>query len=302
YQIGLNDQLIEAEANQATAEYHLGSWDKSVYHSRRAIDICHFAGDRARDSSMRAWLLPVLSLTEGVDKAKQEGVEALKSALQTNNKIGQLIAYWQLGRLQGAQEDAGECLYYLDKARTLASELKAVPLLAAVQIARTTLLVKSKRHSEAIAEGEAGLTSAENIGARHLEAEALCVLSDIPRANGRPEDAHRLAERSLRLAQELEMPELEAMAHTAIGNAIGDWDLERALEHFRQAVNIMENLRSKLRQAGLMDASLEEETKYSYYRRLITALLDSNQADEAEAIALKSNWSPLLSIISHSKD
>ena len=295
YQIGLNDQLIEAEANQATAEYHLGNWDKSVYHSRRALDICHFAGDRVRDSSMRAWLLPILSLTEGVDKAKQEGVEALKSALQTNNKMGQLFAYWQLGRLQGTLEDARECLYYLDYARTLASELKAIPLLTAVQIARASLLVKVKRHAEAVAEGKAGLTSAENIGARHLEAEALCVLSEIPSANGRSEDA-------LRLAQELEMPELEAMAHTAIGKAVLVRDLEQALEHFQRAVIIIENLRSKLAQAGLMDASLEEEPRHSYYRQLITTLLDSGRVDEAEAIALKSNWSPLLNMISPPKD
>ena len=244
---------------------------------------------------MRAWLLPILSLTEGVDKAKQEGVEALKSALQTNNKMGQLFAYWQLGRLQGTLEDARECLYYLDYARTLASELKAIPLLTAVQIARASLLVKVKRHAEAVAEGKAGLTSAENIGARHLEAEALCVLSEIPSANGRSEDA-------LRLAQELEMPELEAMAHTAIGKAVLVRDLEQALEHFQRAVIIIENLRSKLAQAGLMDASLEEEPRHSYYRQLITTLLDSGRVDEAEAIALKSNWSPLLNMISPPKD
>lgn len=279
-------QHIEARLNLGYAQRHLGDWVAAAGAFDDAVRLARLAGDRERTATAiacRAELWAVLGLPE---RARAEGKDALAAALSLGSARGEILAHAALVEAYGRFGDDHEALYHARQGLAAAAGQGWLKLEALLRC-RAARIRRRLGEAGAAPEARRALALAEAVGARRVQGLAALELAYLSAAGEAAEHlrlAGRLADETG--AWELRF-EVDAAAVTLTPETAG------VVDRLRAAVERLFAQRDALTGAGVEAGLLEDVTRLTAVRGLITLLRDRGDPDTARAVLEAAAWPPL---------
>ncbi len=288
--MGNADQFLEARFNLAWCDFHTGHLAQACNGFATLAQLARFVEDLRREAMGRAWLSLSLSAAGVYEQALQEGKTALSAALSRGDRLVELYAQIALSdAYAGINQRRTEARYHLEQALAVARALHLERAEAECRLRLGGLLLLDNASAEALEAAERALQLSQKLGARHLESAALTLSVRCAPARA---DAVQRVENAVLLARETGFA--EALWQALVVRADLHPALSREAENdLREAVQQLETLRDELREAGMEDTLLENETCMGVYIKLLRLLQSDNRAAEADAMLEQTGWPPL---------
>lgn len=294
--LGSSDQHLEARLNLGVCLLFQGRWARARKMLLSALQLARFVGDKSRESMARATLAILLAALCDCDNCIQHAKDALAASLLQGDHRTELFAqialtdaYFSLGR-------DSEARYHANQALGVASALR-LSLYEALSRLRIARLYLHSGDLEDVSEPvERALASARQLGARHLEAEALLLRGEWHRRTGMISEAEADASASLQITSERSLIPLqwEVLALRARIASVDPRRLEEAESAAGQAVLLIEALRAELREAGIADTLLEDRERQAVYLLRAGLMRALGRAGDAASFIDQAGWPPLM--------
>lgn len=294
--LGIVDQNLEARLNIGVCATFQGQWAAARTTLNSALQLARLVGDRSRESLARATLAILLAAMCDCDACIREAKDALASALSQGDHRSELFAQMALADAYFAIDRESEARYHANQAVAVASALRLVQYEAASHLRVARLALRADDLKEAAEHLDRALATAEKLGARHLEAESRLIRGQMRLQAGDPAEAVSEASASRDIARTLGASPLEWEAQGILARAeCGRVDGNRAQagQATARAVELIEQVRSKLLDAGIQDMMLEDRDRQATYLLHANLHVESGQRAEAEQFIEEVGWPPL---------
>lgn len=294
--LGSSHQHLEARLNLAFCSLARGRWAAAHRTLSGALQLARFLGDKSREAMARAVLAILLAALGDYNASIQQAKDGLASALSHGDRRAELFAQMALtDAYAGAARDS-EARYHANQALAVATALRLPLYETECRLRLARLCLRADDRAEAQELVDRALARAQQLGARHLEAQARLARGEwrlrMGMATGAGEDA--LAARDL--AVEIGAPPIQweaegLRARVASAQEPPRW--EEAEEAITRAVALLEEVRTGLRDAGIPDTLLEDGGRQDLYLLRARLLTDTGRAEEAVAFIEQAGWPPL---------
>ena len=276
---GIADEHLEARFDLAWCDYHTGNWASAISALRANVQLARFVGDRSRETLSQAWLGMVYAAAGDCEAALVAGKEALTLAQSRSDRRGEMYAQLAMADAYlGLPHHENEARYHANLALAVAVSMQSERAEAECRLRLARYGAQTDRISDLIEQSERALKLADKLGARHLEALALCWKSVA---------APEAAEKALAISVEIGLTEGIWRANRSLAAA------SNSVSAAADACRILDALREQLLAAGLTDTLLEDRYCLDSYRLYIQGLINSGDSDTARKALDASNWPPL---------
>ena len=280
---GIAEEHLEARFDLAWCDFHTGNWASAIAALKANAQLAKFVGNRSRETLAIAWLGIVYSAAGDTESGLAAGKEALSLSQSRSDRRGELYAQLALAdAYMGMPHHGSEARYHANLALAVAVSLQSDRAEAECRLRLARLAAQSDKSSDLVENGERALRLAEKLGARHLEALALCWL-----AISNPE----LAASALSKSLEIDLKEGIWRANMSIALSSGDRAGANAAE---AACSVLKGYRSELANAGLTDTLLEDRFCLQSYRLNVQRHIDIGEIAAARAALDAADWPPLV--------
>lgn len=297
--LGIAGQHLEARFNIAWCDFGVGRWAACYTALTSLLQLARFIGDQGRETMTRAWLGIFLAAAGDRDGALAYGKDALAQALSRGDRRAELYAQLALAdAYSGDRLRQGEARYHIIQALAVAGAVRDTRAEIECRLRLAHLASLSGTVTELRDAAARALTLAQRLGARHLESLSRSWLADAlsREANADKALARREAEAAIALADSLELIEGRwrarfTLAQILLSSAPGE--AAAAETALREAIALLESLRTALIETGIPDTLLENEDCIIVYVRLIQLLRQSGRTTEADTVLEQAGWPPL---------
>ncbi len=297
--LGIAGQHLEARFNLAWCDFGVGKWSACYAAFTSLLQIARFIGDQGRETMTRAWLGIFLAAAGDRDGALAFGKDALSQALSRGDRRAELYAQLALAdAYSGDRLRQGEARYHITQALAVAAAVRETRAEIECRLRLAHLSAQSGSVADLRDAATRALTLSLRLGARHMESLAHIWLAEAlyREANADSALARTEAEAAIALADSLELIEGRWRARFTLAQIL----LNSAPDSFaaaeialREAIALLESLRSALIETGIPDTLLENEDCIAVYVRLIQFLRQSGRTAEADAVLEQAGWPPL---------
>jgi transcriptional regulator with XRE-family HTH domain len=279
---GIAEEHLEARFDLAWCDFHTGNWAAAISALKANAQLARFVGNRSKETLAIAWLGIVYSAAGDTEAGLAAGREALALSQSRSDRRGELYSQLALAdAYMGSAHHASEARYHANLALAVAVSLQSERAEAECRLRLAKLSARADKASDLAEHCERALRLAEKLGARHLEAMALCW-------QGRLDGG--VAYAALKLSEELGLVEGVWRAGYAIARNAGGAEGANAAGN---ACRVLGKLRGQLVEAGLTDTLLEDSDCLGTYRLYVQRLLEEGRAEEAKAALDAADWPPL---------
>jgi tetratricopeptide (TPR) repeat protein len=293
---GNSDQHLEARLNLGFCAFHQGRWAVARRTLTSAVQLARFLGDKSRESMARATLAILLAALCDCDACISLAKDALAMALSQGDHRAELFAQIALADAYFTMGRDSEARYHANQALGVATALRLTLYEAEARLRTAALYLHNNELDDALEPVERALATANQLGARHIQARGLVLRGDYRFRTEDLDGARADALTAAGLARELGTTpvEWEAEALLArVGCAYEPMRLEEADDAVARAVALVEQVRTDLRDAGIADTLLEDKGRQEIYLLRAKLLADSGRPDEATAFIEQAAWPPL---------
>ncbi|MGH9871454.1 MAG: CHAT domain-containing tetratricopeptide repeat protein [Pyrinomonadaceae bacterium] len=294
---GLKKEAADSQKGKGSALVQLGKYTEALNQYRGALQVYEEAGLKQQLIEGLGDLGNLEMRLGDAASAEKEFRRALDVSRAINHPRGVTVNLVALGDLEWRRKRYEEAatLYRDALARATQAGDQGSAASARIQLA---LAERSLGHLE-IARVQA--QKAADIGratqAQPIEGEALCALGEIARSGGHHEEALQSFAAARTLGTTTGNPELSWRVEFGRGQSLESLNQnEAALEAYRAAIKIIEEVRSELREERFRAGYIED--KYQVYVALVELLLKLGRADEAFLFAEKLRARSYLDLLS----
>ena len=263
---------------------NLGNFEEALAHYHEALAAQERTGDTYGQAVTISNMGVAYHLLGQLERAIECYQRALALARAMDDRRGESFA---LGNLAEAWQEAGQperALELMQQQRELARAVGSRVSEANALTSQGDVLVTLSRLAEARAQYEQALATHRDMGSRARVSSTLAALARLALREGRPLEATGLGVEALRLAQEVESPELEWQARLVLARAARvSGDAESALAHLRSGIDVVNGVRGRvLSDAGKVGYL---DTRQSVFHELVDALEAAGRPGEALEVA-----------------
>lgn len=279
-QAGLKKEEADWYRGKASVLLRLGKFDQALELHRKALAVYESAGlKRELTEALNDYGSLHLSLGDRVS-AEQSFRRALELSQSlghargvTTNLLALADLEWRNQRYSQSAELAGQALGRAREAGDRGAIISSLLQSGAV-------LRDQEKLEEALSSAQEALAAARATDARMEEAEALRLEGEIQRRRGRAQDALGPLEEAEHIARSAQDPDLEWQVAFEQGQALEALEQnEKAVAAYRHAVEIIEGVRSQIREERFRAGYLED--KQRPYVALVRLLLKLGRIDQA---------------------
>src|SRR5579872_333617 len=293
---GNSDQHLEARLNLGACALSLGRWAAARRTLSAALQLARFVGDRSREAMARATLAILLAALCDCDTCIQQAKDAFAAALSQGDHRAELFAQMALADAYSTLGRDSEARYHANQALGVATALRLALYEASCRLRIGRLCLHVGDLAEALEPIERALKSAQLLGARHIEAEALILRGEWRLRSQIVMDAGEDVRNALALANEMGLVPLEWEAealHARISSLHEPPLTALAEAAAARAVAYLEGIRTDLREAGIPDTLLEDKERQEIYLLRARLLSDLGRSEEAGIFIEQTGWPPL---------
>ena len=277
---GLKKEEADWLKGKGSALLRLGKYNAALDAFQQALQVYEQAGLKRELFEALNYLGSLHVLLGDPASAEREFRRAIEVARAIGHPRGVTTNLLALGNLEWRRKRYEEAGAIYREALARAREAGERDQMAASHIQLALTYREQGRLPEAHQEAEAALKLAKELAARLLEAEALHALGEIERAQGQFEAALPHYAAGDEIAGAVGDPELGWRFAYARGQALEGLNRnEDAVAAYKQAVTIIEGVRSQLREERFRAGYIED--KYQVYVSLVRLLLKLGRAGEA---------------------
>lgn len=285
---------IVAAVHAETAEYNT-----AIREFTEAIEIAREAKDSASEADQHASLALLHSTLGDSDRAlgSIRASIALAESLDNPWLSGRFLQI--LGSVQRARGNPAQARESYERAIAIARKIGDRPGEALRLAYAGEVDLAAGNRAAALARFERALSLADAMGAPAIQTAVLNDLADWYYRNRSMARARELYERSLEIARAVRQPEPVWRAHAGLAGLMEQTRRGDALDHYRQAVAAIEQMRGSLviaeEKAGFLD------DKIRVFQRYVAALVPAGGTAEAFRVAEQSRARALLDLIAESR-
>ena len=273
-----------------------GEYPKALGEFQKALETYSRAGlKREQVEALEALgaLQILLGEPERAEISFREGLETARAIGYRRGEIGNLVALGDLGRRRGDDEAAlrlyGEAL---EVARDTADRLG----ISTVLIRRSALLLKQGDTGGSLESALQAVAAIEQTEAVFAESEAVLAVADALCSAGRFEEALAALDRVSQEPRALQDPEISWRFHHRRGHALEGLNrTAEALDSYDRAVDILQEVRYRLRDAGWSSAYLED--RYEPYLDVARLSIAAGRVPEAYQAAVELRFRTYLDLV-----
>ena len=297
--LGIAGQHLEARFNLAWCDFGVGRWAACYAALNSLLQLARFIGDQGRETMTRAWLGIFLAAAGDRDSALAYGKDALAQALSRGDRRSELYAQLALAdAYSGDRLRQGEARYHITQALAVAAAVRETRAEIECRLRLAHLSAQSGTVAELRDAATRALALSRRLGARHMESLAQLWLAEAlhREANADPNLARSEAEAAVALADSVELIEGRWRARVTLAQILlnrSPNESAAAEIALREAVALLESLRSALIETGIPDTLLENEDCIAVYVLLIQLLLRSGRTADAQETVEQAGWPPL---------
>ena len=302
---GNADQYLEARFDLAWLHFAVGKWRDARREFNGVIQLARFVGDQGRETLARAWLGLFLAAAGDHDAAIACGKDALALALARGDRRAELYAQLALADAYAASHlREAEARYHCNQALAVTAALRHERGEIECRLRLARLNAQNGELGELREAANRALTLSQKLGSRHLESLARVWLAEL----------------RLRESETAEKPDeflTQAREHAQIAQTLADatefiegrWrsrelrarialrqnpaETETALRFLRESVELLEPLRSELRESAAADTLLENEETFRLYYHYADLLRLYGQQNAMQTFLERTGWPPL---------
>ncbi len=296
---GLEKEAAEIIKGKGTALVSVGKYGPALEEYQKALQVYERAGLKRELIEALNELGKLYVLLGDVPSGETNFRRAIDLARSIDHPRGVIFNLIALGDLEWRREryEKAGALYH--EAFELAQEAEDQAHMASSLVQLALNQRDQGRMEEALRDAEKALEIARGVGARLLEAQALFTLGEVERAQGRWEDALQHYASGEEIVAPVGEPELGWRLAYGRGQALEALERNQvAIAAYRQAVSVIESVRSQLRQERFRAGYIED--KHQVYVALVRLLLKVGQDDQAFLFAEKLRARSYLDLLNRS--
>jgi CHAT domain-containing protein/tetratricopeptide (TPR) repeat protein len=283
-----------ANVHAETAQYNL-----AIQNFTRAIEIAREMRDRPSEADQHASLALIFALIGESDRALSEIRAAIGIAASLDNSWLSGRFEQILGSVQRGRGNLKEARKSYDRAIAIARIIGDKPG-EAMRLAQAGEIDAALGHpAGARARYERAVQLADEMGAPAIQTQALNHLAGWYERRGLLAQARGLFQRSLDIALATRQPEALWRAHAGMASSLGRTNRTVALEHYKQAVSAIEQVRQGLVIAEEKAGFLGDKVRV--FQDYVATLVKAGRAAEAFQVAEQSRARALLDLIAESR-
>jgi tetratricopeptide (TPR) repeat protein len=293
---GLSDQHLEARLSLGLICFAKGDWPRAYKVLTTAVQLSRFLGDKSREAMARGLYATLLAALGLYDTATEYAKDALASALSHGDRRTEFFAQSALAEAYDGAGRATEARYHANQALAVTSALRHAQFEAECRLRLARMALKSSEPDEAKDHIDRALASARKLGARHIEAEGELRLAQYLLSTQDLPEGAKSAEGAVALATELELNPIIWQAETELARSAtlrSPADLNDAVTHSQHGIDLLEEVRLGLTNAGIADTLLEDSSRLGAYTLHGEILQSRNETAKLQAFLDQAGWPPL---------
>jgi tetratricopeptide (TPR) repeat protein len=280
--------LAGALGNLALLYESMGDFSRSLESYRRALDIQRRRGDKRSEAMILSNMAGLLQLLGDGGAAARMLEESLPMLEAVGDARALAHALVNLGAMGGGGPE--ESHRHMERALALHTGIEDAKGIAHAEYNLAATAEAEGRLEEALAGYRRALETRRRIGEGAGEQLTLQRLGSLLVRTSAAEEGFSMLEDSLRLAEELDSPDMRSGAHAALAEAcLMHGRSAEAVSHYRQAVESVESMRTLLAEArfraGFLSGRLEA------YEGLVEVLL-TQQTGSSKPTARTADFEP----------
>jgi len=283
---GQTKEQADWHHGRASLYLRTGHYPEALEEEQTALHIYADSGLRRQQVEALSKLGELRLLLGDPEVAEREFRTGRQLAEEIGFRRGEILHLLSLGDLEQRREVPERALTLYDEARRIA-EQDGDRLHAALCLVRSSAVIRRRGDpTAALQQARRAREQIAGIEAVFAEAEARLEEAASLEALGRFEEEVALLGELTRTPSTLEDPEISWRTHHRRGHAMegrGRWD--EALDAYSKAVDVLQDVRYRLRDAGVLNSYLEE--RYEPYMDVARLALRSGQSDRAFRASLQ---------------
>lgn len=277
---GFKREEADALKGKGIALAQIGKYDAALEHYRLALAAYEEAGLKQQLTEALGDLGQLHLYLGDAGSAEHDFRRAIEISRAIGHPRGVTLNLIALGNIELRRSRFEQAGALYREAFVRAEEAKDQFSLATSRIQLALTYSDMGRLEEAVREATAAVEISRGAGARPLEARAEYAAGEVARKRGRTEEALRHFEAAEQILQSAPDPELAWRIAFGRGQTLETLPQpENAVAAYQRAVEVIEDLRSQLREERYRSGYLED--KYQVYVALVQLLLRLGRPDEA---------------------